>query len=63
MLTCLMKKLVSVYGLVMHSVFQPLHNCRCHVSAVVRHLSSTSEVCWPNPGPYVGKLAVAYCMK
>ena len=31
-----------------------------HGSTVVTHLSPTSEVSGSNPGPYVGKLVVAY---
>ena len=31
-----------------------------HGGAVVTHWPATSEVCCPNPRPYVGKLVVAY---
>ena len=35
-------------------------NGRNHGGIVVKHLFSTSVVCRLNPGPYAGKLVVAY---
>ena len=37
-----------------------VYRYRGHSGAVVTHSPPTSEVSGSNPGPYVGKLAVAY---